>query len=155
MKYINLTQGKKTIVDDDDYQELIKYKWYASWDRDRFRARRNKYNNGKQTGILMARYIMNCPNNLCVDHINNDSLDNRKSNLRIVNRFQNQQNSKKQCNNLLGHKNIYFEKSSNKYVVQFMSNKVRFYVGRFKSLHQAIIARNTEVKRINNEFARL
>lgn len=48
---------------------------------------------------LLHRYLMNCPVNMVVDHINRDTMDNRKSNLRIVDRSINQLNRGKQSNN--------------------------------------------------------
>ena len=42
--------------------------------------------------VKLHRLIMNCPEGMEIDHINHDTLDNRKSNLRVCSRFENQQN---------------------------------------------------------------
>lgn len=85
MKRIKLTQNKYTIVDDDDYKYLNKFKWQASKNKQTFYAIRGR-------GIKMHRIIMNTPPNLQVDHINGDGLDNRKINLRNVDCRSNSQN---------------------------------------------------------------
>lgn len=91
---IELTQGQVAKVDDEDYEEINNHIWYAWWSEDTksFYAVRNEGKRGSRTSIKMAREIMNAPPNLLVDHINGDTLDNRKENLRIVTRRQNAQN---------------------------------------------------------------
>ena len=46
----------------------------------------------------LHRIILNCPSDLVVDHINGDSLDNRKSNLRACTHKENIRNQKKHKN---------------------------------------------------------
>lgn len=99
-KKIGLTRGKYAIVDDEDFEEMNKFKWYAQKIRKDYYACRTphlKMEDGKQIKktILMHRAIINCKKGLIVDHINHDSLDNRKENLRIVSNRQNLQNLKK------------------------------------------------------------
>lgn len=48
----------------------------------------------KRKHYRIHRLVMNAPDDMIVDHINHDGLDNRKSNLRVVTRSQNQQNRK-------------------------------------------------------------
>lgn len=64
----------------------------------------HRYNN-KTLGagcIKLHRFIMNCPKNKIVDHINHDTLDNRKCNLRICTIFENQQNLRNNKSGIVG-----------------------------------------------------
>jgi hypothetical protein len=89
MKEISLTKGKVTLVDDEDYIELSKYKWgLCSSSKNLFYATRHD----GQKPIAMHRVIMNTPKGMETDHINGNGLDNRRENLRIVTRRENQQN---------------------------------------------------------------
>lgn len=91
MKKIELTQGKFTIVDDEDFEELNKHKWHYAGGY----ARRNKrLENGKRKIVFMHRELMETPEGFETDHINGDRLDNRRSNLRIVTKEENQRNTK-------------------------------------------------------------
>jgi hypothetical protein len=89
MKEIRLTQEKVTLVDDEDYEYLNQFKWYAHLNPDgKFYAMRMKPEiKGTRRGVInMHRVIMKCDNGVCVDHINRNSLDNQKCNLRICNK---------------------------------------------------------------------
>lgn len=92
MKEILLTQGKVALVDDDDYNEISKYKWYAHKNRNTFYAHRTE-KIPKRTIHQMHRIILNPRNGLQIDHIDGNGLNNQKSNLRLVTRRQNLQNS--------------------------------------------------------------
>ena len=80
MKKIKLTQGKIAFVDDDDYNLIIKYKWYAVNYHDYYYA----VTEIKGTQIKMHRLILNAPDNIDIDHIDHDGLNNQRLNLRFV-----------------------------------------------------------------------
>ena len=87
-KSIPLTQGKFALVDDEDFEKLNQNVWlfcngYAARGVNRFPRRRLLY---------MHRIILNPPEGFDVDHISHNSLDNRKENLRICSRTENQRN---------------------------------------------------------------
>ena len=93
MKWIKLNKGRVAIVDDDQYDELNKYKWFATGDG--YAARRITKDNGKEGSVRMHRQITNQWNyngEIVVDHINRDKCDNRKSNLRLVTHAENAEN---------------------------------------------------------------
>lgn len=91
VKEISLTQGKVTLVDDEDFEDLNRFKWktHSSGRTTILYAARYDEN---RSYVFMHRKITNCPNNRVVDHINGDGLDNRKENLRIVTHRSNLQN---------------------------------------------------------------
>ena len=95
MKKIELTQGKFALVDDEDFEWLNQWKWYANhlgytW----YVVRSVRYDN-EVKAILMHRSILNAKIGEEIDHINHNGLDNRKKNLRICTRSQNNMNRNK------------------------------------------------------------
>ncbi|WP_252233758.1 HNH endonuclease [Clostridium sp. ZS1] len=81
----------------------------------------------------MHRFIMNPPSNKLIDHINGNKLDNRKCNLRIVNKSQNAMNSKKPKNNTSGVKGVYWDKRSKKWEASIQVNMKKKSLGYFKN----------------------
>jgi len=86
------------------------------------------YNNGigktyKIHRLLYCAYN-NCeiPDGYVIDHINNNSLDNRSDNLRLATINQNNSNRKLGKNNTTGYKNVSYAKHTNSYKVQITSN---------------------------------
>jgi hypothetical protein len=84
------------IVDDEDYAELAQYSWKAkpNGPGNNVYAVRNSKVDGKNVTIRMHRYVMQYVGALDIDHINHNSLDNRKQNLRVVTRSINCKNRK-------------------------------------------------------------
>jgi hypothetical protein len=155
MKIINLTQKQYTIVDDDDYENLIKFKWYARKDCNTYYALRFKYNNKKHTEILMHRLILNAPNNFKVDHIDGNGLNNQKYNLRLCTSQQNNFNMGISKHNKSGFKGVSFCKSRNKWYAYIMINGRTKNLGRFLSINEAALKYNNAAKKYFGEFARL
>jgi len=90
-----ISKGLETIIDESDYlmlKESNMMKWCAQKNGKRFYVSKTINRSGK---IYLHRYIMNPGDGLCVDHINGDSLDNRRSNLRICSYRENARNVKK------------------------------------------------------------
>jgi hypothetical protein len=150
MKKIELSKGKYTRVDDEDYEWLILKKW---WYNGRY-AVRCEYDDKKRINIWMHREIMKTPKHLFTDHINMDRLDNRKTNLRICTKSQNMLNRPAQNNNTSGHKNIYWDKNRNLWAVEIKVNGRKYHIGRFEQLEDAIERRDVAHKGIIGDFAR-
>lgn len=90
-RLIPLTQIKFAKVDLDDFERVDKFNWYADYCKNTKGFYAKGYDNKKR--IKMHRLIMNTPNDLVVDHINHDTLDNRKKNLRNVTKGENNGNN--------------------------------------------------------------
>lgn len=116
-KQISLTQGYSAIVDDEDYEWLSQHKWAVKDSRGKRYATRALGSRGKQITIWMHRLIMNCPGGMEIDHINGDSLDNRRDNLRIVTRAQNLRNRKTFKNSKSGFKGVVYNPINGKWKV--------------------------------------
>jgi len=156
MREIKLTQGKVALVDDEDYEELSRYKWFAQkGGRSFYAGRKLPRNCGKQPAELMHRQIMNCPHDMEIDHINGTGLDNRKINLRICTRAQNRRNLKKYKNNTSGYKGVNWKESEQNWQSRINVNKKEKYLGSFNSKEAAAKAYNVAAKELFGEFARL
>jgi hypothetical protein len=92
MKEIPLTQGKVALVDDEDFEYLNQFKWYAGEARGLIYARRQLRPKDCNSKIWMHTDIMKTPKGMVVDHKDGDGLNNWRSNLRLVTHRQNLQN---------------------------------------------------------------
>lgn len=135
MKEIKLKHGETVLVDEEDFEELNKYKWclnsggYAT-----------RMNDG-HTSILMHRFINKTPKGLETDHINGNKLDNRRANLRSVTHSQNQIHSRLPKTNTSGFKGIVWDKKNKKWQVQIKLNQKNIYLGRYSDVELAKVAR--------------
>lgn len=151
-KFINLTQNKIAIVDDEYYDEICKFKWFYSHGYAR-RATTKKL--GEKTGstISMHRHILKPLPNECVDHQNLNKLDNRVSNLRICTQSNNAKNRDKSINNTSGYKGVW--KNNSRWSVYIYKNGKNIYGGSFATKEQAAIRYNELAKELHKDFAYL
>lgn len=100
MKFIKL-RGKYgeivdnwAVVDDEDYEKVSKYKWYASKESKSFYATVHYDKPGEKRKLLkMHRLIMNIQDSkVFVDHKDRNGLNNQKDNLRTCNVSENASN---------------------------------------------------------------
>lgn len=155
MKYIELTQGKRTKVDDEDYEYLSQWKWfYKKTSHGGYAVRNSDYKRGKpRHSVWMHRVIMKTPNGFETDHINGDKLDNRRMNLRIVTKSQNQWNRKKQAGSSK-YKGIYWNKANQRWHVQLQMGGKKVWLGYYKTEEEAKKAYDEGVRRFFGNFGR-
>lgn len=157
MKKIKLTQGKFALVDDDDFERLNKYKWFAYNSRGKFYARRNGRNKetGKQYIIHMHRIILGkIPQEKEVDHKDGNGLNNQRNNLRLANRFQNMQNRKLNRDNKSGHKGVLWHSRDHVWTATGRLNGKQTHLGYFKNILDAKKAYDKFAKENYGEFVR-
>ncbi len=146
MKKIKLTQGKYAMIDDEDYERVSQFKWcYA-----------NKYAATTRNGVTfrMHRYLMTpCDSSLYVDHINNNTLDNRRSNLRLVTPLQNTMNKQSHKNSCCKYKGV--SRSRARFKAQIFHSKKSIFLGVFNSPEEAALAYNKKAIELYGEFAYL
>lgn len=148
LKKIPLTQGYVAIVDDEDYDKAMQYKWSVHKKNKTTKyAIGNLKRNGRWRTRLLHRFILgDIPDGKEVDHINGNGLDNRKNNLRIVTHQQNAFNRGKNTKGVCWHKQI------RKWQAQIKINQKQIYLGIFENLQDAIKARETAVCKYFGEF---
>ena len=140
MKTIPLTQNKFAKVDDSDYAELSKNKWYARKDLNTFYAQRKEKINGKWVFVHMHRVVAGTPDGMKTDHIDGDGLNNQRSNLRVCTHQENMMNMRTRKDNTSGTKNIYWHKRDNKWEVKMNYKEKTYTKGFFKVLDEALEA---------------
>ncbi len=122
----------ETLVDAKSWQEekLWDHRWYAHrWYANvkKFYVTTNTPPHGSK--LRLHRVVMSTPKGLQTDHINGDTLDNRKSNLRVCTSAENQRNRGKQRNNKSGFKGVYQEMSNGRRrlrgEIKFNGEKIR------------------------------
>jgi hypothetical protein len=85
-RIIPLTQGRQTIVDDADYEWLSQHKWFVS------KVYAARWTGSRQE--YMHREIMQPGPTMQVDHIDHDTLNNQRANLRLTTGRGNSRNRK-------------------------------------------------------------
>lgn len=144
MKKIYLNKDKITFVDDEDFEYLSQWKWqygthgYASRT---IYVKGSGRKNQKNEHILMHRVINKTPDGMITDHINQDKLDNRRSNLRTANKSLNSINRPLQPNNKSGYKGIHWFKRLGLWQVYLDRDGKRKSLGYFADLSTAVKAR--------------
>ena len=155
MKKIPLTRGKFALVDDEDFDELNKSRWYALKGKNTYYAEKKIRKRGVWTSIGMHRAILKIKKGLVCDHINGNGLDNRRVNLRICRQGENTWNSRRQSNNTSGYKGVYWHKHSKKWYSRITVNSKTKSLGYYDDKKEAAIAYDLAAKQYYGEFARL
>lgn len=160
MKKIQLTQGKHTVVDEEDYDYLNSFKWYAWKNKKRWYARRNKnVINGVHGAEVMHRVIFGVTDpKTQVDHIDHDGLNNQKSNLRLCSNAQNTLNQLKSYKkgNTSKYKGVHlkvYKCGTKRWVSQIMINGEKVHLGCYASEIEAALAYNNSAKKHHGDFA--
>ncbi len=152
MRTVQLTRGFSTIVDSDQYDRVSWYSWYSGT-----KSKKGSIyaicNQFKATHYNLSNFILDVPNGIIVDHINGDTLDNRKSNLRVVTKSQNAQNSRKPVRakgTTSKYKGVNWDKTRNCWRAS-----IQMSLGRFSSELEAAKAYDKKAKELFGDFARL
>jgi len=151
MKEISLSQGKTTLVDDEDYEWLRQFNWYAVNWKDVWHVR--GWVNGEK--VRIHRFITDCPKGLQVDHANGNPLDNRRVNLRICTGHQNQGNRRISVNNKSGYKGVRWDKAREKWAAVISIDDHPHFLGRYLEIEAAARAYDAAARKTFGEFARL
>lgn len=154
-KYIQLTKGLSALVDEADYEKFNQFNWCAhpNGHGKKFYAVRRSKTDGKSREIYLHREIMEDPHGMFVDHINGNTLDCRRENMRLVTMSQNAMNRRLRSDNKLGVVGV-SQLKDGRYFAYISINGKRTKLGRFATLEEAKAARETAESKYHGEYAR-
>lgn len=158
MATIELTRGQQTIVDDDDWKWLSEFCWHArvSHGGRKFYAYRGLWDPQakRMRPIPMHREIIGATPELHVDHISGDTLDNRRSNLRLCTRSQNLANSETRINKSSRFKGVSWHKRDKSWYAYINQEGSRINIGSFREEIAAAVAYDAKAIELFGAFAR-
>lgn len=145
MKFIELGHGNKAIIDDDDFDRVNQYKWYLS---------AYGYACTSRGRVYLHRFVLNYTGRKVIDHIDRNSLNNQKDNLRICTRSQNIRNSNKRQGSSR-YKGVRWHKGTGKWNARITFNYREYHLGLFSSEIAAAKAYDRKAKELFKEYASL
>ena len=158
MKEIQLSKGGKNkgkyvaLVDDEDFETLNQFRWYAMKYKRTVYAGRHIVVNGNRATQFLQWDILNGKG---IDHIDGNGLNNQKSNLRFCTISENQMNSRKRENTSSIYKGVHFNNRNKKWKAQIYINEKSIHLGYFTNEIEAAKAYNTKAIALFCEFANL
>ncbi len=161
---ILLTKGFVALVDDEDFDWLNQWKWHYlgrvnTNAGSQGYAARQEWVNKTYRMVYMHREILGLKRgearttDRLGDHINGDTLDNRRSNLRIVTHSQSVQNRSTQRNNTSGCKGV-SRFSQRLWRARIYKDGREVLIGYFKSFDEAVAARQEAERHMFGEYRR-
>jgi hypothetical protein len=162
MKEIQLTQGKVALVDDEDFERVSQFKWYASHkpryaNGGSFWAQRGIRVGSKKTTISLHAFLVGKRKGQLIDHIDGNPLNCTKANLRHTTFAQNTSKRlvARKKNNTSGFCGVYFCSKSRKWRARIKSGNKNLHLGRYADKLEAAKAYNEAAIKYHGEFATL
>jgi len=129
----------------EDLEKVKKYNWFTK--RGYILSHDDNHNE-----IYLHRFVMNIGDNEIIDHINHDTKNNKKINLRICNQSKNQMNKKIQSNNKSGVTGVFWDKQRNAWKSYISKNKKRINLGWFDNFKEAVKVRKEAEEKYFGEY---
>ncbi len=150
MNVIPVYGGLITLVDDEDFEMLSRYTWHLH--RRYVETLIRPVPRGKQVALVMHRLLLQPPAGMEVDHINGNTLDNRRANLRICTHAENCRNRRQRSDNRSGLKGV--SPYPGGYRATIFVDGRNIHLGCFTDLEEAARAYDEAAVRYYGEFAR-
>ena len=149
------------LIDTEDLDKVQNYQWCVSKP---YSPRMNcdmfyiSTSNKKAQHKLLHRLIVDCSAGMVVDHIDGDTMNNRRSNLRICTRQQNNMNRRTYPNNTSGHRGVHHTseryKYKNRWLANIKVNRKLICLGYFATFEEAVAAREAAEQKYYGEYVR-
>ena len=160
-RLIPLTQGQVASVDIEDYEWLMRWNWYAKWEkssRSYYAVRNSRSGEGKPHTVRMHSQVMGVlyGDGRTVDHEKpSQTLNNRRSNLRIATKEEQSWNQEISIRNTSGFKGVSKYKDRNKWHSQIGVDGKKIHLISSNDPEVAYAAYCEAVKLYHGKFARV
>jgi hypothetical protein len=153
---ICLGQGHYTIVDPDVYYLVRNFIWWLHANGSGLYAARTEITPDLNARIIyMHREIMQTPDDLVVDHRNNNSLDNRMANMRNVTQAENMRNRRKRKNTSSPYIGVSLRKKTGRFDANIRYDGKKICLGSFANEIDAARAYDAAAKKYFGDLIRL
>ncbi|MGN6564386.1 MAG: HNH endonuclease [Thermomicrobiales bacterium] len=155
--YVPLSQGYTAVIDDEDAERVLAHKWHADVEdggKRIYAVRNETIAKGKRRIVRLHRFLMGEPDGVEVDHRDGNTLNNRRSNLRLATRKENARNVRKRATNRSGYKGVSWHARDRLWHARIMIDGRLISVGYFKNLDDAAAAYAAAAQRLHGEYAR-
>jgi hypothetical protein len=155
---VKLPSGEIAVISEQDKDRVSSHKWYVAKKNNgkKYIYAFTQNSEGKKTFLYLHRLILALQpsDGMIADHINGDTFDNRRENLRVATPAQNNWNSKKKGGSNK-YKGISLIKETGMWDVRINANNRRYYLGHYRTEEEAALAYNKAAYELHGEFARV
>ncbi len=138
-------EAKVFILDAENYEKTKSHTW-------RYTGKYISTNINCKT-VFLHRLIIDVPEGREIDHINGNPMDNRKSNLRLCTRSENQSNKISRKDSTCYYPGVYWNKNAKAWAAQIRKNNVKKHLGYYENVNDAIKARIEAEKEYHGKFS--
>lgn len=159
MAIIALKDGLQAIVDDQD-TDLTRFKWEAKphhggWLIQRVFSEKGRRHTRNLRRIILERKLGEAlPDDIQTDHIDGNTLNCRRDNLRPATASQNAMNRKTRADSKSKHKGVWYNKRKDKWRAYIKKDGIQTILGNFDTIDEAILARAEAEREMFGEYAR-
>ena len=139
----------KFVIDAEDLQKVRYHKWRVDTNNRVITGNCTTKNPRRE----LSRFLLDInDDDLVVDHVDGNSLNNRKSNLRPCTQSENLCNRHFMSNNTSGTIGVYYDKHRRRWAPEIRKGYTRYHLGRYKTKEEAIFVRKYAEERLFGEY---